>query len=467
MQKLLIIIILAICTSINAFSQTIPNWITIPGNKDEDFFYDPNGISGEPSNRTIFIKGNFKIAAKDGSFSRLMKYSVSCNDGTILMEQVKTYPIANLQGQEKEIKLAEGRVRYKPNSDSVGAIIFSMACNDSNINQASNINNVAKSDIDNEFKIARDFLDRKVDWIFVIKNKDNFPVYISSQEIFLTQSKEIIANVLINYDTHVEGGISSIDTLKISNCFYSDSISFKFIRDRYFSEINGKGLVIWDKVPRDETYKIDLDNLYKLVWHRVAQAACNKAKQINESNLQKYEIVKKQLSVLETQAGMNLYKQYQVEDEKKTQKIRLAMEDKSKRERDEKQQAKNKALEGKLLFTGLVNTLNTGTLIGSCAGVFSHLVIHTNHLYARSISKPAKNQDDEFRNKKEADQYLRAGELGGILSKKINNSFTDNVLPSEQADYFQSMNNSMYMMQNLNDSDIAYEAYKYCRQKIQ
>lgn len=465
MKKILILAFI-ICISKDAYSQTIPNWVTMPGNKDEDFFYDSNSIIGEPSNRTIFIKGNFKIAAKDGSFSRLIKYSVSCNDGSIFMEQVKTYPIANLQGQEKEIKLAEGRVRNKPNPDSLGAIIFSMACNDSNINQTSNINNIAKSDIDNEFKIARDFLDRKVDWIYVTKNKDDFPVYISSQEIFITQSKELIANVLINYDKHVEGGISSVDTIKISNCFYSDLISFKFIRDRYFSEINGKGVVIWDKVPRDETYKIDLDNLYKLVWHRVAQAACSKAKQINESNLQKYETVKKQLSVLETQAGMNFYKQYQIEDEKKTQKIRLAMEDKSKRERDEKQQARNKALEGKLLFTGLVNTLNTGTLYGSCAGVFSHLAIHTNQLYARSISKPAKNKDDEFRNKKEADQYLRAGELGEILSKKINNSFTDNVLPSEQGDYFQSMNNSMYMMQNLNDSEIGYEAYKYCRQNI-
>ena len=465
MQKLLIII-LAICTSINAFSQTIPNWITIPGDKDEDFFYDPNGISGEPSNRTIFIKGNFKIAAKDGSFSRLMKYSVSCNDGTILMEQVKTYPIANLQGQEKEIKLAEGRVRYKPNPDSVGAIIFSKACNDSNINQASNINNVAKSDIDNEFKIARDFLDRKVDWLFVIRNKDNFPVYISPQEIFITQSKELIVNTLINWDKHAEGGISSVDTLKITNCFYSNLISFQFIRWRYFSEINGKGVVIKDNVPSDKIYKVDPNNEQTLVWHKVASDACVKAKQINESNLQKYETVKKQLSVLETQAGMNLYKQYQIDDESRTKKNRLAMEDKSKRESDEKQRARNKALEGKLLFAGLVNTLNTGALTGSCKSVFSHLATHTNQLYAQTISKPAKNQDDEFRKKKEADQYLRAGELGVILSERIGNSFSDKVLPSELSDYFESVNDSMFRMQNLDNAEIAYEAYKYCRQKI-
>jgi hypothetical protein len=143
----------------------------------------------------------------------------------------------------------------------------------------------------------------------------------------------------------------------------------------------------------------------------------------------------------------------------------LGLEDKSRREKVAQERARNKALEGKLLFDGLVNILNTGTLTGSCQGVFSHLAIQTNKLYAQTISKPAKNQDDEFRNRKEADQYLRAGELGGILSKRIANSSSNNVPPSEQSDYFQSVNESMYKMQNLNDAKIAYQAFNYCRSK--
>ena len=225
-------------------------------------------------------------------------------------------------------------------------------------------------------------------------------------------------------------------------------------------------MIIKDNVLSEETIKVNANSRSIMVWHKVASDACSKAKQITESNLQKYDIVKKQLSVLDTQAGMNLYKQYQTDDERRTKKIRLAMEDKSKRERDEKERARNKALDGKLLFAGLVNTLNTGALTGSCKSVFSHLAIYTNKLYYQTISKPAKNQDDEFRKRKEADQYLRAGELGVILSERIGNSFSEYVLPSELSDYLQSVNETMNRMQNLNDAEIAYEAYNYCRKKF-
>jgi hypothetical protein len=337
-----------------------------------------------------------------------------------------------------------------------------LATQTQNTNLASNQNTF----VNNEFEIVRGFLNRKIDWIFAIRNKDNFPVYFSPQEIYITRNKELIVNALIQFEKHHDGGISSIFTLKVSDCFSNDLPSFTRIRHRYFSEINGKGVVIKDNVINEETITLESWSVRGLVWHTIATKACVKAKEITENNLQKYETVQRQLSVLNTQAGIELYKKYQAEDERNTKEIRLALEDKSKREKDAQERARNKALEGKLLFDGLVNILNTGTLTGSCQGVFSHLAIQTNKLYAHTISKPAKNQDDEFRNRKEADQYLRAGELGGILSNRIANSSSKNVPPSEQSDYFQSVNESMYKMQNLNDAKIAYQAYNYCRNKF-
>lgn len=112
------------------------NWVSIGGNDTADYFYDTASLTGELTNRTIFIKANIKTAGTDGSLSRLLKYSINCNDGTILMELMKTYTITNLQGQEKDVKLSEGRARNKPNPNTLGASYVSNACNASNLNQA-------------------------------------------------------------------------------------------------------------------------------------------------------------------------------------------------------------------------------------------------------------------------------------------------------------------------------------------
>jgi len=123
-------------------------------------------------------------------------------------------------------------------------------------------------------------------------------------------------------------------------------------------------------------------------------------------------------------------------------------------EQDVEEAGGNEVSSGELLFAGLVNTLNTGTLTGSCKGVFSHIAIQANKLFAQA------------KDRSEADQYLRAGEIGGILSKRIGNSFNKNVPPSELGDYFQSVNESMYRMQELDDPEIAYQAYNYCRNEF-
>ncbi len=112
------------------------NWVGIGGNDTGDYFYDTTGLTGEPTNRTIFIKANIKTAGADGTLSRLLKYSVNCNDGTIIIESMKNYTASNLQGQEKDIKLSEGRARNKPNPNTLGASYVSNACNAPNLNQA-------------------------------------------------------------------------------------------------------------------------------------------------------------------------------------------------------------------------------------------------------------------------------------------------------------------------------------------
>lgn len=319
------------------------------------------------------------------------------------------------------------------------------------------------ADLNNQLEAVRGFLNRKIEWLFVINNQNNFPVYFSPQEIFITSNKELIVNSLIQYERHVEGGISTIFTLKVSNCFNYQP-SFTRIRFRYFSENGGKGIVVKDQPLNEETILVQRER--NLVFHTIAARACDKAIEITENNLPKYENIQNQLSVLNTQAGIEFYKKYQIEDERNSKQIRLGLEDKSRREKDAQERARNKALEGKLLFSGVVNILNTGTLNGSCKSVFSHLAQHTNKLYYQALSKPAKNQDDEFRNRKEADQYLRAGELGRILSDRVGESFNKNVLPSELGDYFQSVSESMDKMNNLNDPKVAYDAYNYCRSKF-
>lgn len=475
----LMIGIILISSSVNA--QT---WIKLGSTNTHEFFYDGDGLTGGDDDKNFIVLFKNKIDnLNDAVKSEIFYYSLNCTDRSYIIKSRKRFKDVNAKDfLDETIGKNQTRVTdIKPNT--VAVKYFDPACKTKELQSAGDQSkrisdekeavpkqtdqeNLLKADLNNELEQLKVFLNRKVDWIFSIKNSYNFPVYFSPQEIYITRNNELIVNALIQYNEHNDGGISSIITLKVSDCFSNNLPSFTRIRFRYFSEINGKGLVIKDNVLNEESITLQSWVTSGMVWHTIARDACTKAKGITANSLQKYEAVQKQLSLLNTQAGIEFYKKYQAEDEKNTKKIRLALEDESRRKNDAQERARAKALEGKILFAGLVNILNTGTLTGSCQSVFSHLAIQTNKLYAQTISKPAKNQDDEFRNRKEADQYLRAGELGSAFSKRINNSFSKNVPPSELSDYFQSVNESMYKMQNLNDAKIAYQAYNYCRNKF-
>lgn len=260
--------------------------------------------------------------------------------------------------------------------------------------------------VNNEFKIAKSFFDRKVNWDFVIKNRDNFPVFTSPHKIYLTQNRDLIVNALIQYEKHHDGGISSVFTLKVSNCFDSDRPSFTRIRNRYFSEINGRGVVIKDEVINEETHIIDRGTL-GLVWFKVAFDACSTAKRISANNLLKYEDIQKILSVTNTPAGVELYKKYQVQDEMNTRKIRLSEESSQKRKEQES------------YGDPLIDTRSNGALLGGCFGLVQGLdnkrMVNTNQ--ASNVMNRIKNYG--VMNQEYSSSHMR------VLSRVIGGRYTE------------------------------------------
>jgi len=108
----------------------------------------------------------------------------------------------------------------------------------------------------------------------------------------------------------------------------------------------------------------------------------------------------------------------------------------------------------KLLYGGLVNSKNIGSLTGSCGSVFSHLQVAIAPLMWKSTN-------DEERN-----SYSKMGEIGVIFARRINENLNKIVPANEINDYFQSSAESMDIMQNTQNPRLAVNAFNFCRSKF-
>lgn len=126
----LVIAIVFAYISIPTYShaQITKEWKSLGSNNNGQFFYDPTTIKGSLDDRKISIKVNVIGETKDGAKSRLIEYSISCQDKMFLMESIKTYSEADLIGSEKIISRPNGNDKRAAQPNSLGMQFVDTAC---------------------------------------------------------------------------------------------------------------------------------------------------------------------------------------------------------------------------------------------------------------------------------------------------------------------------------------------------
>ena len=95
------------------------NWRNLGKSEAGEFFFDTDSLRGPQEDKKINIKLNVNGQTPDGTKSRLLSYSVNCNDSSLLMEALKYYDAADLSGSERIINVqAHKRFEAKPQSMS-------------------------------------------------------------------------------------------------------------------------------------------------------------------------------------------------------------------------------------------------------------------------------------------------------------------------------------------------------------
>jgi hypothetical protein len=93
--------------------------------------------------------------------------------------------------------------------------------------------------------------------------------------------------------------------------------------------------------------------------------------------------------------------------------------------------------------TGLVDLKNEGTIRGSCVTVGSRLQIATNSIYGQIMNRPAKGQDEQWKNQQDAKNVLDFGKSAEYRSKALQDGMSQYVPPSQMSDYFTTLTATM------------------------
>ena len=101
-------------------------WKSISKNDINEISYDQESLKGTLENRKINIKINVLKDPKEGDKSRLLQYSVNCNESILKLEEVRRYSESELNGTEAVFKGNDkGNV---PQPNTFGQKYLSLAC---------------------------------------------------------------------------------------------------------------------------------------------------------------------------------------------------------------------------------------------------------------------------------------------------------------------------------------------------
>lgn len=133
--KLLIALIFIANSSIliSAQAQSSKDWKALGSIDTGQFFYDPSTIKGSSDERKISIKVNFTGEPKDGAKSRLLEYSIFCQDKTTLVELIRNYSEVDLSGDEKIISRPYGNEKRLAKPNTLGMKYIDTACDNKTI----------------------------------------------------------------------------------------------------------------------------------------------------------------------------------------------------------------------------------------------------------------------------------------------------------------------------------------------
>lgn len=124
MHKKILKLSLMIFFGLNANAAT---WVDLGKSESAEFQYDSSILQGSNDDKKLLIKVNVIGDAKDNAKSRLIQYSVNCDNGSYLMENMKLYDLPNLMGNERNVNVANmKRTEAKPNT--ISQLYINTAC---------------------------------------------------------------------------------------------------------------------------------------------------------------------------------------------------------------------------------------------------------------------------------------------------------------------------------------------------
>lgn len=354
------IFIALICATVTQVWAT--NWNLLGKNETVEVFIDLDSIKDEGITKKVNSYMNLLQSPNPNYKSLENEYSIFCQENTYIEFNPIIYSDFNRVGPVARGTRSQEKKSIDNKGSIPGAIAQSICRNEitSTSNNKPIAQNTSNPYANNTPTIAqlKKFLERDINWTYVADNSEHFPVYVSKDELFINAQGDLFINALVQYKNHVNGGISRVFSLKIKSCFNQPFPSWTRYRNRYYSEINGRGVALFDGPINEEVIQIDPNNTH-FIWSKVALSACSLAKKNPPEQLTRHEEVEQLLTLLATPSGAEFYKQFQLDDEKKFKKIRVSNEKTRMAEFQKRYSSKE----------GVIDMRNRSSMAGSCFAI--------------------------------------------------------------------------------------------------